>query len=98
MLMIIYEYFCTSEKNHSIRIFSDFYLKPFEIKTTDLAEKPSTCSMLVCYAKELKEGFVNYVEETTKLMIPLLRFNFHKGKNFIYLFQLIKFKKRIYNL
>ena len=35
--------------------------------------------MLVCYAKELKEGFVNYVEETTKLMVPLLRFYFHEG-------------------
>ena len=36
--------------------------------------------MLVCYARELKEGFVNYVEETTKLMVPLLRFYFHEGK------------------
>ena len=36
--------------------------------------------MLVCYAKELKEGFVNYVEETTKLMVPLLRFYFHEGQ------------------
>jgi hypothetical protein len=35
--------------------------------------------MLVCYARELKEGFVNYVEETTKLMVPLLRFYFHEG-------------------
>ncbi|CAF3471379.1 unnamed protein product [Rotaria sp. Silwood1] len=48
-------------------------------QTTGLEEKASACSMLVCCAKELKEGFVNYVEETTKLMIPLLRFNFHKG-------------------
>jgi hypothetical protein len=40
--------------------------------------------MLVCYAKELKEGFVNYVEETTKLMVPLLRFYFHEGTFFIY--------------
>jgi hypothetical protein len=39
--------------------------------------------MLVCYAKELKEGFVNYVEETTKLMVPLLRFYFHEGTFFI---------------
>ncbi len=51
----------------------------FGIKTTGLEEKASACSMLVCYAKELKEGFVNYVEETTKLMVPLLRFYFHEG-------------------
>ena len=41
--------------------------------------------MLVCYAKELKEGFVNYVEETTKLMVPLLRFYFHEGSFFGFL-------------
>ncbi|CAF3712378.1 unnamed protein product [Adineta steineri] len=51
----------------------------FGIKTTGLEEKASACSMLVCYARELKEGFVNYVEETTKLMVPLLRFYFHEG-------------------
>jgi len=56
------------------------YLKAFGIKTTGLEEKASACSMLVCYAKELKEGFVNYVEETTKLMVPLLRFYFHEGE------------------
>jgi hypothetical protein len=39
--------------------------------------------MLVCYARELKEGFVNYVEETTKLMVPLLRFYFHEGNTYI---------------
>ncbi|CAF0719109.1 unnamed protein product [Adineta steineri] len=51
----------------------------FGIKTTGLEEKASACSMLVCYAKELKEGFVNYVEDATKLMVPLLRFYFHEG-------------------
>lgn len=74
------------EKNfiELIFIFSFYFcynLKAFGIKTTGLEEKSSACSMLVCYAKELKEGFVNYVEETTKLMVPLLRFYFHEGKN-----------------
>jgi hypothetical protein len=50
---------------------------------TGLEEKASACSMLVCYAKELKEGFVNYVEEATKLMIPLVRFYSHKGKFYL---------------
>ena len=65
------------------RVRCDAWINLFEafgIKTTGLEEKASACSMLVCYAKELKEGFVNYVEETTKLMVPLLRFYFHEGK------------------
>uniref|UniRef100_A0A2K6NK96 Importin 5 n=1 Tax=Rhinopithecus roxellana TaxID=61622 RepID=A0A2K6NK96_RHIRO len=32
---------------------------------------------LVCYAKELKEGFVEYTEQVVKLMVPLLKFYFH---------------------
>jgi len=33
--------------------------------------------MLVCYARELKEGFAEYVEEVVKLMVPMLKFYFH---------------------
>lgn len=33
--------------------------------------------MLVCYARELKHSFINYVEETVKIMVPLLKFYFH---------------------
>lgn len=35
--------------------------------------------MLVCYAKELKEGFADYIEEVVKLMVPMLKFYFHDG-------------------
>lgn len=36
------------------------------------------CVLLqVCYAKELKEGFVEYTEQVVKLMVPLLKFYFH---------------------
>lgn len=36
------------------------------------------CSIFqVCYAKELKEGFVEYTEQVVKLMVPLLKFYFH---------------------
>jgi hypothetical protein len=35
--------------------------------------------MLVCYAKELKEGFAQYTEEVTRLMVPLFKFYFHDG-------------------
>ncbi|CAM4933712.1 unnamed protein product [Rotaria socialis] len=42
--------------------------RTYGIKTTGLEEKAAACSLLVWFAKELKENFVNYVEETTKLM------------------------------
>ena len=35
--------------------------------------------MLVCYARELKEHFVEYLEQTVKLMVPMLKFYFHDG-------------------
>uniref|UniRef100_A0A8C5A470 TOG domain-containing protein n=1 Tax=Gadus morhua TaxID=8049 RepID=A0A8C5A470_GADMO len=40
----------------------------FGIKTAGLEEKATACQMLVCYAKELKEGFVEYTEQVVKLM------------------------------
>ena len=49
----------------------------FGIKTVGLEEKSMACQMLVCYAKELKEGFVEYTEQVVKLMVPLLKFYFH---------------------
>lgn len=64
-------------------------IQAFGIKTTGLEEKASACSMLVCYAKELKQGFVDYVEQTTKLMVPLLRFYFHEGLIFYFVFFLM---------
>lgn len=33
--------------------------------------------MLVCYARELKQSFANYVEETVRIMVPHLKFYFH---------------------
>ncbi|TKC53354.1 hypothetical protein EI555_005669 [Monodon monoceros] len=41
----------------------------FGIKTAGLEEKSTACQMLVCYAKELKEGFVEYTEQVVKLMM-----------------------------
>ena len=35
--------------------------------------------MIVCYARELKEGFAEYTEEVVKLIVPLLKFVFHDG-------------------
>ncbi|XP_013772605.1 importin-5-like [Limulus polyphemus] len=51
----------------------------FGIRTVGLEEKATACQMLVCYARELKEGFAAYTEEVVKLMVPLLRFYFHDG-------------------
>jgi hypothetical protein len=35
--------------------------------------------MLVCYARELKEGFSEYAEEVVKITVPLLKFYFEDG-------------------
>ncbi|RWS30151.1 importin-5-like protein [Leptotrombidium deliense] len=51
----------------------------FGIKTAGLEEKATACQMLVCYARELKHGFAHYVEDTVKIMVPLLKFYFHDG-------------------
>uniref|UniRef100_S4RV35 Karyopherin (importin) beta 3 n=1 Tax=Petromyzon marinus TaxID=7757 RepID=S4RV35_PETMA len=51
----------------------------FGIKTAGLEEKATACQMLVCYARELKEGFAEYTEQVVKLMVPLLKFYFHDG-------------------
>ena len=44
-----------------------------------LEDKATACQMLVCYARELKEHFVDYTEQTVKLMVPMLKFYFHDG-------------------
>ena len=41
----------------------------FGIKTSGLEDKATACTMLVCYARELKEHFVDYAEETVRLMV-----------------------------
>ena len=51
----------------------------FGIKTSGLEAKVTACQMLVYYAKELREGFVNYTEQVVKLMVPLLKFYFHES-------------------
>ena len=35
--------------------------------------------MLMCYARELKEGFAAYTEEVVKIMVSHLKFYFHDG-------------------
>lgn len=42
-----------------------------------LEDKAAACMMLVCYARELKEAFSKYAEETVRLMVPMLKFYFH---------------------
>ncbi|XP_011304534.1 importin-5 [Fopius arisanus] len=51
----------------------------FGLKTAGLEDKASACEMLVCYARELKEGFADYAEEVVMLMVPMLKFYFHDG-------------------
>lgn len=51
----------------------------FGIRTAGLEDKAAACIMLVCYARELKEGFAPYAEDVVKLMVPMLKFYFHDG-------------------
>lgn len=51
----------------------------FGVRTAGLEDKASACEMLVCYARELKEGFADYAEEVVRLMVPMLKFYFHDG-------------------
>lgn len=59
-------------------IFSLIVTKCF-VYVLGLEDKASACEMLVCYARELKEGFAEYAEEVVKLMVPMLKFYFHDG-------------------
>jgi len=51
----------------------------FAIRTAGMDDKASACEMLVCYARELKEGFAEYAEEVVRQMLPMLKFYFHDG-------------------
>jgi importin-5 len=48
----------------------------FAINTSGIEEKATACNLLVCYAKEIKQGFAPYVEEVARLMIKLSKFYF----------------------
>lgn len=52
--------------------------KRVSLHTSILEEKANACSMLCCYAYELKEGFFPYAEEVTQIMVPLLKFYFNE--------------------
>lgn len=70
----------------------------FGIRTAGLEDKANACVMLVCYARELKEGFAEYAEEVVKLMVPMLKFYFHDtvrsaaGESLPYLLDCAKIK------
>lgn len=51
----------------------------FGIRTAGVEDKAAACEMLVCYARELKDGFANYAEEVVRLMVPMFKFYFHDG-------------------
>ena len=53
--------------------------KKIGIRTSVLEEKATACEMLVCYARELKEGFAPYVDQVVNIMTPMLKFYFHDG-------------------
>lgn len=62
-----------------IKNYSSHRCANFSLKKLGLEDKAAACLMLVCYARELKEGFAEYTEEVVKLMVPMLKFYFHDG-------------------
>lgn len=48
--------------------------KRISIRTSTLEDKSIACNMLYTYARELKNGFFKYVNQTAKIMVPLLKF------------------------
>lgn len=69
----------TYEGNSDWQCFSLDDQQTFGIKVSGLDEKATACEMLVCYARELKQAFVPYLEETAKILVPHLKFYFHEG-------------------
>ena len=59
--------------------FQTFTVKQLFGACSGLEDKATACQMLVCYARELKEHFVEYAEQTVRLMVPMLKFYFHDG-------------------
>ena len=51
--------------------------KRIGIRTSVLEEKATACNMMACFVSELQAGFYPYIEQTAKIMIPLLQFYYH---------------------
>ncbi|KAI8903813.1 armadillo-type protein [Gorgonomyces haynaldii] len=56
--------------------------KRIGIKTSVLEEKCTAVEMLVCYVQEMGALFHPYVQSTTELVLPMLKFYFHDGVRF----------------
>ncbi|PWA67548.1 importin-5 [Artemisia annua] len=52
--------------------------KRIGIKTSVLEEKATACHTLCCYAIELKEGFFPWIDQVAPILVPFLKFYFHK--------------------
>eukprot|EP01116_Phalansterium_solitarium_P017028 TRINITY_DN409_c0_g1_i1.p1 TRINITY_DN409_c0_g1~~TRINITY_DN409_c0_g1_i1.p1 ORF type:complete len:1122 (-),score=363.84 TRINITY_DN409_c0_g1_i1:247-3201(-) len=53
--------------------------KQIGIHTSSLEEKYNACNTIYSYASELGDVFSPYVEEVSKIMVPLMRFYYHDG-------------------
>eukprot|EP00761_Pharyngomonas_kirbyi_P010975 gb/GECH01010999.1/.p1 GENE.gb/GECH01010999.1/~~gb/GECH01010999.1/.p1 ORF type:complete len:1091 (+),score=312.68 gb/GECH01010999.1/:1-3273(+) len=55
----------------SIKGYGD---KRISIRTSALEDKSISCNMLYTYVRELQSAFFEYVDDTAKVMVPLLKF------------------------
>ncbi|PKU88088.1 hypothetical protein MA16_Dca020059 [Dendrobium catenatum] len=63
----------SNEDRVEIANFGD---KRIRIRTRVLEEKATACSMLCCYADELKENFYPWIDQVAPTLVPLLKFYF----------------------
>jgi hypothetical protein len=49
------------------------------VRTAMLDEKATAVNMILCYIKELQEGFFPWLDSVTKLLVPLMEFYYHDG-------------------
>ncbi len=50
----------------------------FDLKTSLLEEKSTGCSMLCAFASDLKLAFFPYVDQTAKVLLPLVSYTFNE--------------------
>lgn len=49
------------------------------IRTAILDEKATAVNMILCYIRELKEGFFPWLNSVVNILVPLVEFYYHDG-------------------
>ncbi len=63
---------------HSPHLFTHFYSQVMGVRTASLEEKAGACEMITTIVEELEGNYFNYIPQTLKLMLPLLKFYYNE--------------------